>query len=436
MSPTSTLSNNIFQKDELGKVRTAQEDSHINDETPNGHLFVVCDGMGGHVGGAEASSTAVKSIFEFLNKEKYPDIKKALNAALQFANTQILDKVNENPALKGMGTTACILLLQEDKAYIAHVGDSRIYLYLGKEKELHRITKDHSFVQTLVDLPEGHPEKISDDDAENHPNKNRILRALGIKQVLDPTICEKPILPKNGDMFLICSDGLNGMLPDNKIEAVLRKKATLKEKGDRLIALALEAGGYDNITLQLIEISDSPHEKSDFEHCDFTPKPKSKPKSSGKKSKKLPKIFIVLSILFLCIFGAGMAYCFIYKNSKEKRIEQLRTNIKNTYTMYNDLQVAVQKDSASYETIKEKTKDFLYIANNVKDDEKLQKTYNKQKEKDDEAKKKLDDLITNRDSVKKEWKGLISSFPTDSANIVNSKLIKNESNNNRKKSRK
>lgn len=258
MSLTIVNSDNVFQKDVIGNVRTAQEDSHdIAILTPNGDVFVVCDGMGGHVGGKQASSIAVKSIIEHLKKEKYDQPMQALNDALQFANMQILGYAKEHPELRGMGTTACIVLLQDTEAYIAHVGDSRIYLYMGKEQQLHRVTKDHSYVQTLVDAGQ-----ITDEEAEHHPNKNRILKALGIKPELVPTY--NVLHPKNGDCFLICSDGLNGMITDSTIEGVLKQNIPLADKGERLIQLALEAGGHDNITVELIQITSSPHNQSQF----------------------------------------------------------------------------------------------------------------------------------------------------------------------------
>lgn len=392
MTPIPILSSNIFQKDEIGKVRTVQEDSLINDDTPNGHLFVVCDGMGGHIGGAEASSIAVKSIFEFLNKEKYDNLQQALNDALRFANMQILGKVNEYPALKGMGTTACILLLQEDKAYIAHVGDSRIYLYLGKEKQLHRITKDHSFVQTLVDLPKGHPDKISDDTAENHPDKNRILKALGIKQVMEPTICTNPILPKNGDIFLICSDGLNGMLPDNKIESVLRKKTTLKEKGDRLIALALEAGGYDNITLQLIKMANCPKKRKKSVFVSYNPK--GRPQYPGFDFGKLKKVMIWATIFLLMVALGGW-----YRWGEDKEHE-LKKNIEYQINVIAEKQ---KEHNTTLEALKEVKADIKKLKSDagvseerikVKESEleRFQNNVEKAKKNYEDAQNKLDAL--------------------------------------------
>lgn len=259
MSLTTINRDNIFQNEAIGKVRKAQEDSHdIATQTPNGDVFVVCDGMGGHVGGKQASSIAVRSIIDYLKKAKNLQPKEALKNALQFANIQILGYANEHPELKGMGTTACIVLLQDSEAYIAHIGDSRIYLYLGNEKQLHRITKDHSYVQSLVDAGQ-----ITDEEAECHPNKNRILKALGIKSNIDPSF--EQVEPKNGDIFLICSDGLNGMIPDNRIKNILMHNSmSLQDKGETLINQALEAGGTDNITVELVQITNSPHKKTTF----------------------------------------------------------------------------------------------------------------------------------------------------------------------------
>jgi len=252
---------NIFEDSVTGHVRKANEDAcEIAYRTPNGDVFVVCDGMGGHAGGATASKIAVKSIIDYLQREKYPNPREALYDALEYANRQILDYAGKHIELRGMGTTACILLLQDNEAWIAHAGDSRIYLFLGKERQLHRITKDHSYVQTLVDIGE-----ITDEQAETHPDKNCITKALGIKRDIKSEVAPNPILPKNGDIFLICSDGLSGMINDTTIEGVLTNDETsIKEKGRKLIQLALDNDGLDNITVQLIQINNSPHVESIF----------------------------------------------------------------------------------------------------------------------------------------------------------------------------
>jgi serine/threonine protein phosphatase PrpC len=335
MSLTKINTENFFKDDNKGKVRSAQEDSHgVAERTPNGDVFVVCDGMGGHVGGQVASSMAVERIIDHLKKEKYANAAEALDGALQYANVQILGHTYNHPELKGMGTTACVLLLRGKEAYLAHVGDSRIYLYLGKEKELYRVTKDHSYVQQLVDLPEGHPDKITDDEAESHPNKNRILKALGIKADLQPTVTAKPILPKNGDVFLICSDGLNGMISDKMIRNVLSGNATIRQKGTLLIDLALEAGGHDNITVELIQISNSPWKKSVYQHCNFNPKISGKsPDIGGKIVRKVLKWTAVAAAILLVGFVGWWGYNRYEDRRLDQRIEELE---KTVYSLEKD----------------------------------------------------------------------------------------------------
>lgn len=327
MSLTTNI-DNIYKNGVVGNVRKAQEDSHdMKLKTPNGDVFVVCDGMGGHVGGAKASTLAVEGILAFLNKEKYNNPVEALNGALQFANMQIIGYAGEHPEYKGMGTTACILLFQGDEAWIAHVGDSRIYLYLGKEKELHRITKDHSYVQTLVDAGE-----ITDEQAEHHPNKNRILKALGVTTNLQPTFNyqNKPILPKNDDVFLICSDGLSGMIPDKTIKEVLSKKElSIEQKGDELIRLAMEGetvqpGGQDNCTVELIKVDNSPWKESEFKSYNPGKKKFSITGGfgSGKKGLSSKLIAAIMVLLVMLGVGAWVAPHLI----REKKIKVLENN--------------------------------------------------------------------------------------------------------------
>ena len=391
MSLTNINNDNIFKKGVIGNVRKAQEDSHdMKVMTPNGDLFVVCDGMGGHVGGAKASSIAVSSIIEYLNKEKYNNIPQALSDAIQFANMQIIGFASANPEFKGMGTTACILLLTEKEAYIAHVGDSRIYLYLGNEKELHRVTKDHSYVQTLVD--EG---QISDDEAEHHPNKNRILKALGIRPEMTPTV--NVVHPKNGDIFLICTDGLNGMICDNTIEQAMKQDTPLEARGELLINLAMQGepgypGGQDNCTLELIKIDNSPWQKSEF--ISFNPKPKTKPSSKPKVDNQQPKtalkadsgtlkempsfslkklafILVPLVLILACVFTIPV----IKENRNEKYLKEINDLIKekeeNKLSEYGKF------------TNAEKTEINTKIANLFDSKDKFCKAYKKSKNKED-----------------------------------------------------
>lgn len=250
----------------VGRTRAANEDNCGYRITPNGFLFVVCDGMGGHVGGAVASGIAVESIMDFLGRTRYEDVPAAIKDAMEYANIQILGKAKENPELSGMGTTACVLLLENDKAWIAHVGDSRIYLFSKASGTLHRITKDHSFVQGLVDSGQ-----LDDRDAENHPRKNVILKALGLRPDVAVEVAASPVKPAKDDVFLICSDGLSGMLDDDSIEQVLNEDYDIDDILSVLINDANEPGkGKDNITAQLVRIKDSQNPVSSFP--DYNPK--------------------------------------------------------------------------------------------------------------------------------------------------------------------
>lgn len=352
MSLTTNI-DNIYKNGVIGNVRKAQEDSHdMKLMTPNGDVFVVCDGMGGHVGGAKASSLAVESIVTYLSKEKYDTPIVALNGALQFANMQIIGFANDHPEFKGMGTTACILLFQGDEAWIAHVGDSRIYLYLGKEKELHRITKDHSYVQTLVDA-----EQITDEQAEHHPNKNRILKALGVTADLQPTFNyqNKPILPKNGDIFMICSDGLSGMIPDKTIKEVLSKKElSIEQKGDELIRRAMEGetvqpGGQDNCTVELIKVDNSPHKKSVFKSYNPIKRKFRITGGFGSGKKGLSSKLIAAMIVLLFVLGVGVWIApYWIRENKIKDLEKSYKESKNERDKKKDEYLKLKNDYDKY----------------------------------------------------------------------------------------
>lgn len=412
MSLVTVNADNVFTDGVVGKVRKGQEDSHgVAKATPNGDVFVVCDGMGGHVGGQKASSIAVDSILEYLKREKYDDSVKALDQALQFANMQILGHASRHPELKGMGTTACILLLRGNEAYIAHVGDSRIYLYLGKEKQLHRVTKDHSYVQTLVDLPDGHPEKISDEEAESHPNKNRILKALGIKPELYPTITSKPILPKTGDVFLICSDGLNGMISDDTICGVLSGRGSIKQKGNLLIDLAMEAGGRDNITVELIQISNSPHKRSVFRSCN--------PQSNGKLVSGVYRGPLRVALKWVAVAAAiivvGFGGLYIYgKRVNNMVIRENASGIESLQASIRRHEVDILRRQADYDKSIKETKDAERQHHMSPNNAGFRDAYQRAQDAADSKKNLLNEAMSNRDADSLKLKELIN----DSADIA------------------
>ncbi len=248
---------------DIGNVRKANEDTFGFIEGKIGPIFTVCDGMGGHVGGATASQIAVKCILEYLSTSdlRVPSVE--INNAIVLANQEILETAVANPELKGMGTTCTVMLVINDSIHIGHVGDSRIYLL--SDNKLHRISKDHSFVQNLVDSG-----AISDSEAENHPRKNELTRALGVRSMVEPTTNSNPICPKQGDVFMLCSDGLSGLVNDSEMQNILNQNPQLDSAAQALIMAAKQAGGHDNITVQIARVIESPYKKSLFP--DFSPK--------------------------------------------------------------------------------------------------------------------------------------------------------------------
>lgn len=302
-----------FGLTDIGNVRKANEDNFGFMETPNGPLFTVCDGMGGHVGGATASQIAVENILRIIANAPGDSPSVEINNAIVSANKEILDTASANPELKGMGTTCTVMLVTPASIHIGHVGDSRIYL-LTKNK-LHRITKDHSFVQTLVDAG-----AINDSEAESHPRKNELTKALGVRQSVEPTVNHHPIQPSPGDVFMLCSDGLCGLVSDRMMEDIILRNHDLQSAATSLINAAKSAGGYDNITVQLVRIVSSPYSSSIFE--DFSPREnlastltpqmgnepapawQSPPKSGGNM-----KLMILVGVVAL-LLGLGLMYIF------------------------------------------------------------------------------------------------------------------------------
>lgn len=235
---------------DVGRKRKANEDSMGTFETVNGLILVVCDGMGGHVGGEMASRIAVDTIHDYMNRSLIGDPREAIGFAIEEANKAIIGYTGKHPELEGMGSTCVLLLIRDAKVYIGHVGDSRIYLI--RDRHITQLTKDHSFVQTLVD--EG---KLTPEEAEHHPRKNEITNALGIADMQPATVRQEPIAPEEGDCFLLCSDGLSGMVTDKEMEHIISRKFGNNIHGcaKSLVNHANEKGGLDNITVQLVRFS-------------------------------------------------------------------------------------------------------------------------------------------------------------------------------------
>ena len=284
---------------DVGRARTQNEDNLIEFDSPNGYVVAVCDGMGGENGGATASDLAVTIIKDILTNNTFSTPQEAIVKACNAANQGILHRASSRPELGGMGSTCVIAIIQNDLIYYGWIGDSRIYYYTPNQG-LEQLSKDQSYVQTLVDNGE-----ITPEEAECHPRKNEILNALGIEEMTPPVICQEPIPVNAGGTLMLCSDGLSGMVPNFTIERVLsQREKTPSQRCEQLINLANEAGGLDNITVQIIECSAPAavvEPKSEFRREPVTEQPK---KSSNTKS------LIGIAVISLLLVGV-IAYLVI-----------------------------------------------------------------------------------------------------------------------------
>lgn len=242
---------NFLLSSHVGNVRKNNEDFYGEKRLSEGHLFVVCDGMGGHSGGEIASKKAVECILDYCTRSKGENAVQMIHESIKFANSQVHGFASMNPEYKGMGTTCVVAYVTDNgKFYYGHVGDSRLYLH--NKEGLRLITKDHSYVQYLVDIGD-----IKESEMESHPSKNQILRALGIDEVVKPEVCSEPLYPQPGDTFMLCSDGLNGMVKNEEIQKIMDSKnsgALVESISAKLIQAALDGGGKDNVTVALISI--------------------------------------------------------------------------------------------------------------------------------------------------------------------------------------
>jgi protein phosphatase len=235
---------------DVGRVRSVNQDAfgEFEHSSRGLQLLVIADGMGGHRAGEVASEIAIKAAGEvFGSSNESPG--ELLRSALSAANTQIFDAASGDPGLAGMGTTGVALLITgESRCWIGHVGDSRAYRLRGSV--FTQLTDDHSVVGELVKRGQ-----LTAEEARVHPQSNEILRALGTQQSVEVELTPVDVEP--GDRFLLCSDGLSGMLPDPKIAEILAGSDP-SEAVATLIDQANEAGGTDNITVQIAEIAAKP----------------------------------------------------------------------------------------------------------------------------------------------------------------------------------
>ena len=243
-------------KTDVGRVRQENQDDYRAGELPGGAVWaLVCDGMGGAKGGREASQGACNVIENFF-QEQYAQCgagqeEPFLKKVLLYANRFVFQKAAHEEALAGMGTTAVCALVRSGNVYLCHAGDSRAYLI--RDGKLTQLTHDHSYVQELVDCG-----TITEEEAEHHPQKNIITKALGVDYRLEPEFTAAKL--KREDRLLLCTDGLTNMVPVEEMEELLAQ-GTFYDLPDRLIEAANAHGGSDNITALLLAV-----EPTEVEH--------------------------------------------------------------------------------------------------------------------------------------------------------------------------
>lgn len=231
---------------DTGRVRTANQDYVYASVEPVGslpNLFVVADGMGGHQAGDYASRYIVENLVSYLQYTENSQIVPLLRGAILKVNTMLYHEAKEKPEFSGMGTTLVAAVADENTLYVANVGDSRLYLVRDR---IRQVTRDHSYVEELVSL--GRLERGSKDYKDK---KNIITRAVGTEDKLLVDFFEVGLEP--GDYILMCSDGLSNMLEDAEMEEIIGSDLELQEKAEKLITVANDNGGKDNIAVVLVD---------------------------------------------------------------------------------------------------------------------------------------------------------------------------------------
>ncbi|MGB1288206.1 MAG: Stp1/IreP family PP2C-type Ser/Thr phosphatase [Aggregatilineales bacterium] len=266
-SPEYELQLRASQQSDQGRVRSNNEDSVLILESEKCLLAIVADGMGGAVAGEEASRIAVETIQAELMTDAYPqpesysdmdidELAELMGESVIEASNRIYQRALENPHLKGMGTTLTMAFVRQNGIVLAHVGDSRAYL-LDEHDGMRRITSDHSFVQALIDA--GH---ITEEEAENHPMKNVLYRALG-QSAEELEVDTDDVSLYSGNRLLLCSDGLTLHLDDDEIEDILQSGDNADDICKTLVDTANARGGGDNITVVVV-LADADTESVDY----------------------------------------------------------------------------------------------------------------------------------------------------------------------------
>lgn len=231
-------------KSDPGKIRPINEDSYILSSYPNGYLCLIADGMGGHAAGEVASKIAAEGFAQALQEETRPLSEEIIDELVQKVNHAIYQKSKEDIALSGMGTTLSLAVIKDHTVFLAHIGDSRIYLW--QKGKLRQLTKDHTLAAELLRLGE-----ISEKQALTSSYRHMLTRSLGVDSQVKVDIETFALLPN--DRLLLCTDGLYNYLTDRELTKYLSKNLPVTKLCEKLTAKALQEGGSDNITVLCIE---------------------------------------------------------------------------------------------------------------------------------------------------------------------------------------
>ena len=367
---------------DTGKVRDVNEDSMVTFDSPNGRVVAVCDGMGGQNAGDVASQLAVTVIQDILTDNTFASPEEAITRSIVAANQAILRRAAQDVSLSGMGATCVMIIIKEGKVYFGSVGDSRIYYIAGGM--IRQITKDQSYVQTLVDAGE-----ITQEAAEHHQDKNQITNALGLDGMIPPVIGQMPIAPEPGAVFLLCSDGLSGMINNNAIlNTVANRQLSLSDRAQQLVNLANAAGGLDNITVQLVEFPGvAPQNVSGYNPNNtsggiYT--------NTKRKRSKTP-FYAIAACLFACVIG-GAIYWFLRDNEPDPIVPKSTISVKE--------KAVEQKTNKTTVVVKERT-----VAEKEKEDNNLSEKEKAVFEKEKKTPKVKTKRVLQEEVVGKKAKG-------------------------------
>lgn len=243
----------FYSVTDIGQKRSLNEDYYGEVIREDFSVFIVADGMGGHNAGEVASQKAVEEIEEYFNEIESLSSQVLVNIqkSIEKANSKIFEMASEDEELNNMGTTVVIAVIYEDDLFVGNVGDSRCYLL--SSYGFQQISRDHSLINEMISLG-----SLSEEEADQLNQRNIITKSVGTNESVEANMIKVSL--EEGDLILLCTDGLDSHLYDEEIEEILRENKPIDYKVEKLIYLANELGGSDNITVTLVEMGEKAHE--------------------------------------------------------------------------------------------------------------------------------------------------------------------------------